>query len=144
MTEVWNRSDARRRACILCALAAVLLVLSAAICFQTTAVARERGAVVAVGPQYDSTHVYIAPGDFDDLVNSITATFGGQASKRIVSNVLPVPSSTEFQAVWTPSGTFSIFAYQTPIPSPFGEERTGYLVTNMDNAIRAARAAGPR
>jgi hypothetical protein len=37
-----------------------------------------------------------------------------------------------------------IFAFQTPIPFPFGQERTGYLVTDMDRAIKAARAAGAK
>jgi hypothetical protein len=97
---------------------------------------------VAVGPQYDSTHVYVAPGDLDVFVNSFVETFGGSASKKTVTNVLPVPSSTEFQYIWTPAGTVSTFAFQTPIPFPFGQERTGYLVTDMDQAIRAARAAG--
>ena len=32
---------------------------------------------VAVGAQYDSTHVYIASGDLDAFVKSFTATFGG-------------------------------------------------------------------
>jgi hypothetical protein len=59
-----------------------------------------------------------------------------------VANVLPVPSSTQFQYVWTPVGTMSVFAYTTPIPSPFGLERTGYLVTDMDRALVAARADG--
>ena len=36
----------------------------------------------------------------------------------------------------------SVFAYTTPIPSPFGLERTGYLVTDMDRALVAARADG--
>ncbi|MGD0401823.1 MAG: glyoxalase [Candidatus Acidiferrales bacterium] len=103
-------------------------------------VPRDEG--VAVGAQYDSTHVYVAPGDLDAFVNSFAATFGGQASKRSVTNVLPVPGSTEFQYLWTPVGTLSIFAFQTPIPFPFGEERTGYLVTDMDQALKAARAAG--
>ena len=101
-----------------------------------------RHATVAVGPQYDSTHVYLAPSDFDAFVNSFLATFGGKASKRIVANVLPVPSSTEMQYVLAPVGVLSVFAYQTPIPFPFEEERTGYLVTNMDQAIKAARASG--
>lgn len=101
-----------------------------------------RRAAIAVGPQYDSTHVYVARGDFDAFVNSFIATFGGSSSQRTVANVTPVPSSTEFQAVQTPVGTLSIFAYQTPVPFPFGEERTGYLVTDMDQAIKAARAAG--
>jgi predicted enzyme related to lactoylglutathione lyase len=97
---------------------------------------------VAVGPQYDSTHVYLAPGDFDAFVKSFIATFGGQASKRSVMSVLPVPSSAEWQAVTTPVGLLSVFAYETPVPYPFGEERTGYLVTDMEQAIKAARAAG--
>ena len=93
-------------------------------------------------PQYDSTHVYVAPGDLDAFVKSFIATFGGQTSKQSVTNVLPVPSSAEFQYLWTSVGTLSVFAFQTPIPFPFGEERTGYLVTDMDQAIRSARAAG--
>jgi predicted enzyme related to lactoylglutathione lyase len=97
---------------------------------------------VAVGAQYDSTHVYVGPGDLDAFVKGVNATFGGTASKLIVTNVLSVPSSTEFQFVWTPVGTMSVFAFETPIPFPFGEERTGYLVTDMDAAIREARAAG--
>ena len=36
------------------------------------------------------------------------------------------------QLVLTPVGTFSVFGYETPIPYPFGSERTGYLVTDMD------------
>jgi hypothetical protein len=94
-----------------------------------------RDAGVGVGPQYDSTHVYVAPGDLDAFVNSFAATFGGQPSKRIVTNILPVVGSTEFQYLWTPVGTLSIFAFQTPIPFPFGQERTGYLVTDMVQAI---------
>ena len=36
----------------------------------------------------------------------------------------------------------SLFGFTTPVPYPFGAERTGYLVTDMDAAIEAARAAG--
>jgi len=97
---------------------------------------------VAVGPQYDSTHVYVAPGDMGAFISSFVATFGGQPSKRSVTNVLPVPSSTEFQYLWTSAGTLSVFAFETPIPYPFGQERTGYLVSDMDQAIKFARAAG--
>src|SRR5271167_2470063 len=97
---------------------------------------------VAVGAQYDTTHVYVAPADFDAFVNSFVATFGGKPSKRIVGNVLPVAGSAELQYVLTPVGALSIFAYQTPVPFPFGQERTGYLVTDMNLAIEAARSAG--
>jgi predicted enzyme related to lactoylglutathione lyase len=121
-------------------LAGVLLVLAASAIGGQSAPTPD--ANVAVGAQYDSTHVYVAPGDLDAFVKSFVATFGGQASKKIVTNVLPVPSSTEFQALWTPVGTLSVFAFETPIPFPFGQERTGYLVTDLDAAIKAVRSAG--
>jgi predicted enzyme related to lactoylglutathione lyase len=46
------------------------------------------------------------------------------------------------QLVLTPVGTVSVFGFKTPIPYPFGSERTGYLVTDLDAAVRAARASG--
>ena len=97
---------------------------------------------VAVGPQYDTTHVYIAPEDFDRFVASFIATFGGKTSKQGVFTVTPTPSSTMSQLVLTPAGTISVFGFKTPIPYPFGIERTGYLVTDLDEATRAARADG--
>ena len=97
---------------------------------------------VAVGAQYDSAHVYVAPEDFDHFVASVVATFGGATSKQVVTTVTPTPSETISQIISTPVGMFSVFAYKTPVPYPFGTERTGYLVTDMDAAIRAARAAG--
>lgn len=97
---------------------------------------------LAVGPQYDSTHVYVAPADLDAFVTSFVATFGGHASKPIVSTVTPTPSSTRFQYIMSPVGTLSTFAYSSPIPYPFGLERTGYLVTDMNLAVSAARSAG--
>ena len=42
------------------------------------------------------------------------------------------------QLVWTPVGTLSVFGFTTPIPYPFGTERTGFLVTDLDGAARAA------
>lgn len=97
---------------------------------------------IAVGPQYDTTHVYVAPVDLEAFVKSFLTTFGGSATKPVVATVTPVPSSTVSEVVRTPVGVLSIFAYQTPIPYPFGEERTGNLVTNMDRAIQAVRSAG--
>jgi predicted enzyme related to lactoylglutathione lyase len=121
---------------------AALLLLLAASALGAKADPAQSGGTVAVGAQYDTTHVYVAQGDLDALANSLVATFGGGLSKRIVANVTPVPSSTELQALITPVGVLSIFAFQTPIPFPFGDERTGYLVTDMNEAIKAARAAG--
>jgi predicted enzyme related to lactoylglutathione lyase len=97
---------------------------------------------VAVGPQYDTTHVYVAPEDFDRFVASLLATFGGTTTKQGVFTVTPTQSSTMSQLVLTPVGSVSVFGFKTPIPYPFGLERTGYLVTNMDEAIRAAKATG--
>lgn len=97
---------------------------------------------IAVGSQYDSTHVYVAPNDLDAFVNSFVSTLGGQGSKPVVSNVTPVNSSTTFRYIMSPVGMLSVFAYQTPIPFPFGQERYGYLVTDMDHAIKEAKASG--
>lgn len=100
------------------------------------------GPNLAVGPQYDTTHVYVPPEDFDRFIASFVATFGGTTSKQGVFTVTPTPSSTMSQLALTPVGTVSVFGFKTPIPYPFGAERTGYLVTDMDAAVRAARATG--
>ena len=107
---------------------------------QTARPAETKG--IAVGPQYDTTHVYVAPQDFDRFVASLITTFGGTATKQGVFTVTPTPSSTMSQLVLTPAGTVSVFGFKTPVPHPFGSERTGYLVTDMDEAIRAAKATG--
>jgi hypothetical protein len=96
----------------------------------------------AVGPQYDTTHVYVAPEEFDRSVAALLATFGGTTSKKGISTVTPTPSNTMSQLVMTPAGTLSVFGFKTPIPYPFGLERTGYLVFDLDGAIHAAGAAG--
>ncbi|MDR3462937.1 MAG: glyoxalase [Beijerinckiaceae bacterium] len=97
---------------------------------------------VAVAPQYDTTHVYVAPEDVDRFVTSFLATFGGQSTKQVVADVTPTPSSTTSQLLQTPVGTVSLFGFKTPVPYPFGAERTGYLVSDLDVAISTARAAG--
>ncbi|WP_380784733.1 glyoxalase [Sphingomonas sp. R86521] len=92
----------------------------------------------AIGPQYDTTHVYVAPEDFDRFVASFVATFGGRTSKQGVFQVTPTPSQTMSQLILTPAGTVSVFGFKTPIPYPFGHERTGYLVSDLDAAVAAA------
>ena len=105
---------------------------------QTARLAESKG--IAVAPQYDTTHVYVSPQDFDHFVASLIATFGGTTTKQGVFTVTPTPSSTMSQLVLTPAGSVSVFGFKTPIPYPFGGERTGYLVTDMDEAVRAAKA----
>jgi predicted enzyme related to lactoylglutathione lyase len=106
------------------------------------ATAASASPAVAVAPQYDTTHVYVVPADVDPFVASFLATFGGQSTKQVVVTVTPTPSSATSQLLQTPVGTVSLFGFKSPIPFPFGAERTGFLVTNMDVAIEAARAAG--
>lgn len=95
-----------------------------------------------VGAQYDTTHVYVAPEDVDPFVKSFLAAFGGTSTKQVTATVTPTPSSTSSQLLQTPSGTVSLFGFKTPIPYPFGTERSGYLVTDLDKAVAAAKAAG--
>jgi predicted enzyme related to lactoylglutathione lyase len=105
-----------------------------------------RGAIatpaVAVAPEYGTTHVYVASEDTERFAASFIATFGGQSTKQVVATVTPTPSSTTSQLLQTPAGTVSLFGFKTPVPYPFGAERTGYLVSDMDAAVRAAQAAG--
>ncbi|MGZ2484472.1 putative enzyme related to lactoylglutathione lyase [Rhizobium pisi] len=95
-----------------------------------------------VGAQYDTTHVYVAPSDVDAFVKSFLATFGGTSTKQVTASVTPTPSSTTSQLLRTPVGSVSLFGFQTPIPYPFGAERSGYLVTDLDKAVAAAKSAG--
>jgi predicted enzyme related to lactoylglutathione lyase len=112
----------------------------------STSIAQDKSAdaalSVAVGAQYDTAHVYVAPADLDRFSASLVAAFGGTKSQKAALTITPTPSNTMWQAVFTPVGTFSVFGFTTPIPYPFGLERTGYLVTDMDKAIQSAKANG--
>jgi len=129
-----------------CAMTVVAALLSAAVAYLLSAELSPTMAAgtpnVAVGPQYDTTHVYVAPEDFDRFVASLLSTFGGSAAKQGVFTVTPTPSLTMSQLVLTPVGTVSVFGFKTPVPYPFGLERTGYLVTDIDAAVQAARSDG--
>ncbi|MEV7358022.1 glyoxalase [Kitasatospora sp. NPDC091276] len=97
---------------------------------------------LAVGPQYDTTHVYVTPGTMDSFVSSWEATFGGTNTPQVLADVTPTPSLTKSELVLSPVGTLSVFDYQTPVPYPFGAERTGWLVTDLDRGVRKAEADG--
>ena len=122
-----------------------ILLLSSLVMMASNAMARDSHSPtpqVAVGAQYDTTHVYVAPDAVDKFVASFLATFGGQSTRQVVATVTPTPSSTTSQLLQTPVGTVSLFGFKTPIPYPFGAERTGYLVTDMKAAIQLAKASG--
>jgi predicted enzyme related to lactoylglutathione lyase len=124
----------------------ILLILSLLLTTAPAAIARDQSesasSLVGVGAQYDTTHVYVAPEDVDKFVASFLTTFGGQSTKQVVATVTPTPSSTTSQLLQTPVGTVSVFGFKTPIPYPFGAERTGYLVTDLDQAINVAKDSG--
>jgi predicted enzyme related to lactoylglutathione lyase len=123
-----------------------ILLLSSLLMAASSAIARGPAysppPQVAVGAQYDTTHVYVAPNDVDKFAASFLATFGGQSTKQVVTTVTPTPSSTTSQLLQTPVGTVSLFGFKTPIPYPYGAERTGYLVTDLDEALQLAKASG--
>lgn len=119
-----------------------LILAAAVLSADNAALGRDAAPLLGVGAQYDTTHVYVAPEDVEKFVASFTATFGGQSTRQVVVTVTPTPSTTSSQLIQTPVGTVSLFGFRTPIPYPFGAERTGYLVTDLDAAIKAARAAG--
>ncbi|MFK4272758.1 glyoxalase [Streptomyces milbemycinicus] len=96
----------------------------------------------AVGPQYDTTHVYVTPGAVDAFVASWEATFGGTHTAKVVTTVTPTPSKTESELVFSPVGTLSVFDFQTPVPYPFGAERTGWLMSDFDRGVLLARESG--
>src|SRR5277367_2398721 len=125
---------------------AVVLTLGLAVGPPHVAFAQKAGTTrsvsVAVGPQYDTTHVHVAPEDFDRFVASLIATFGGTTTNQGVFTVTPTQSSTMSQLVLTPVGSISVFGFKTPVPYPFGMERTGYLVTDLAEAVRAAEDDG--
>ncbi|WP_168792742.1 glyoxalase [Paraburkholderia aromaticivorans] len=124
------------------ALAFSLVATAPSISFAKANLGTPQSASFSVGTQYDTTHVYVAPEDFDKFTDSFVATFGGQKSQQGVFQVTPAPSQTMSQLVFTPVGTISVFGFKTPIPYPFGDERTGYLVTDMDGAMKSAKAHG--
>ena len=97
---------------------------------------------VAVGPQYDTTHVYVTPGMAGAFTTSWEATFGGTNTTPVLTDVTPTPSQTISELILSPVGTLSVFDFQTPVPYPFGQERGGWLTTNLTTGVDAALASG--
>ncbi|MCN9244397.1 glyoxalase [Streptomyces sp. RY43-2] len=102
------------------------------------------GSRTAVGTQYNTTHVYVRPGTMPAFAAAWKATFGGTSTAVSVTDVTPTPSRTKSQLLFSPVGTLSVFDFQTPVPYPFGAERTGWLVTSMPAGIEQARASGAK
>ncbi|MGK4585861.1 glyoxalase [Kitasatospora sp. HPMI-4] len=97
---------------------------------------------LAVGPQYDTTHVYVEHGKVPAFSASWKATFGGSSTAVSTTTVTPTPSRTESELVFSPVGTLSVFDFQTPLPYPFGTERTGWLMKDFDKGVQRAKDSG--
>jgi hypothetical protein len=97
---------------------------------------------VAVGAQYDTTHVYVQHGTTKAFVASWEATFGGTNTTPVITDVTPTPSETLSELVLSPVGTLSVFDFQTAIPYPFGQERGGDLVSDFSEGVADAVHSG--
>jgi hypothetical protein len=104
--------------------------------------ARAGGGPIPVGPQYQTSHVYVSQSDVDLFVASLIATFGGSKKPRRFVQITPMPSEAISQLVQTPVGTFSVLGFRTPIPYPFGVERYGYMVNDLEAALAVAKNHG--
>ncbi|MFJ2863095.1 glyoxalase [Kitasatospora sp. NPDC087314] len=133
---------ARRVVPLVAAIAALTALPTASVAQNTPTQQPGSHRQFAVGPQYDFTHVYVAPGTEQAFAASWVSTFGGTTIGPNATQVTPTPSRTLSELVLSPVGTLSVFDYTTPVPYPFGTERTGWLVTDLDQAVRAARADG--
>ena len=85
------------------------LMTAISLFFLVATIATRADSNLGVGAQYDTTHVYVQPVDFDKFVASLLATFGGTVTKQGVFTVTPTPSKTMSQLVLTPVGTLSVF-----------------------------------
>lgn len=106
------------------------------------AVPGQASAPLAVGAQYDTTHVYVQHGTAKAFAASWEATFGGTNTTPVVTDVTPTPSQTLSELVLSPAGTLSVFDFQTGIPSPFGLERGGDLVSDFSEGVADAVHSG--
>lgn len=129
----------RRSKCFL----AIILACSAVVTpLKVQEVGTAAKSAVAAGRQYATTHVYVASQDLDRFVQSFLATFGGSKSQPALLKITPTPIENAREAVTTSVGVPPVFALMTPIPYPFGSERSGYLVTDMDTAVKSTIAQG--
>ncbi|OBF86135.1 glyoxalase [Mycobacterium sp. 852002-51163_SCH5372311] len=94
------------------------------------------------GPQFASIHVYVQPRQADPFINSWIATFGGRVNPMGIVTVTPTPSLINSEVILSPVGTLSVFEFIGPMPYPFGNERVGWRVADLDAAVHEARTNG--
>ena len=98
-------------------LAAVLMSAASAL-----GVAREPAtAGFAMGPQHDTTHVYVPVAEFDEFIRGFVATFGGKASG---------------------CGRTTLIVTDGAPPWSYGHELTGYEVAVLKGTPARAQGGG--
>ncbi|MDX3909623.1 MAG: hypothetical protein QHC67_07360 [Sphingobium sp.] len=122
---------------------ALIAISPAAAPAQSSAPAQNSGNNFLVGPQYDTTHVYVAPEDFDRFVTSFIATFGRTASKQGVFQVTPTDSKSYRRLRMTSGyGKMNVMVSGGQLPWPYGRDMTGYEVGDLTATLAKAKAAG--
>jgi hypothetical protein len=97
---------------------------------------------ISVGPQYDTTHVYVEPGTENAFVKSWEATFGGTNTTPRLADVTPTPSAALSTVVLSPVGSLSVFDFRSGVPYPYGDERGGDLVSDFNEGVADALRSG--
>jgi hypothetical protein len=97
---------------------------------------------IPVGPQYDTTHVYVEPGTENAFVRSWEATFGGTNTTPRLADVTPTSSVALSTVVLSPVGSLSVFDFRSGIPYPYGDERGGDLVSDFNEGVADALRSG--
>lgn len=94
------------------------------------------------GPDYDSTHIYTTMADVDPLTEQLVAVFGGEVKTYGELNICPQPSLAVVSVILSPYGLLSTFAFSTPVPYPFGQDKHGYRINDRAEMVARADAAG--
>ncbi|WP_300112403.1 hypothetical protein [Sphingobium sp.] len=75
----------------------------------------------AMGPQYDTAHVYVPVAEFDEFIRGFISTFGGKASG---------------------CGRTTLIVTDGAPPWPYSQELTGYGVAVLKGTLVRAQGAG--
>lgn len=97
---------------------------------------------LAAGLQYGTTLVSVALGRFQPFHRQLCREVWRQQVESGVFQVTPTPGRPLSRLVLAPSGTISSFRFKTPIPWPPAAARPGYLVADIETAMKVAREHG--
>ncbi|QNT78316.1 glyoxalase [Entomobacter blattae] len=96
------------------------------------------------GQQNGFPHVYLKKGTLDAFTKSFVSTFGGTIQEGGTVQITPTKSSVQLAFIFSPVGSLSVFDFATALPAPFGQERTGFMVSDLQQALLTARQLGAK